>query len=160
MRNLKMSVSHKELAACARRLRVPTRVRGVSSVALAVWLLMFSGGGFSFAQDHGGHTTHGTGTAAPKSSVPAPAPKKQETAPTVTISPDRLQLIGVRTAVASYRSLDRAIRTVGKVEPDETKLAFVNTKVGGWVKKLFVSFTGEQCHEGPAAACRCIVLTW
>ncbi len=112
--------------------------------------LILLSGPDAYAQDHSGHTSRGTGTApAPaKKAAPAPSPQKQEAAPTVTISPDRLQLIGVRTAVASYRPLDRAIRTVGKVEPDETRLAFVNTKVGGWVKKLFVSFTGEHVTKG------------
>ncbi len=71
-----------------------------------------------------------------------------ETPSTITISPDKVQLIGVRTAVASYRPLDKKIRTVGKVEVDETKLAYVNTKVAGWVKKLYVSFTGEHVRKG------------
>jgi Cu(I)/Ag(I) efflux system membrane fusion protein len=104
----------------------------------------------AYAQDHSGHSSAGTGTTASKkvAPAPAPAPKKQDAAPTVSISPDRLQLIGVRTAVASFRSLGRSIRTVGKVEPDETRLAFVNTKVGGWVKKLFVNFTGEHVTKG------------
>jgi Cu(I)/Ag(I) efflux system membrane fusion protein len=59
-----------------------------------------------------------------------------------------VQLIGVRTAVAAYYTVDRQIRTVGKVEPDETRLAFVNTKVAGWVKKLYVSYTGQNVVKG------------
>jgi Cu(I)/Ag(I) efflux system membrane fusion protein len=113
---------------------------------LIVFLLVLLFGGNAFSQDHSGHGS-------PK---PATEPKqqqsgqqaKQEAPPTVTISPDKLQLIGVRTAVASYRPVGRTIRTVGKVEPDERKLAFVNTKIGGWVKKLFVNFTGEHVTKG------------
>ncbi len=73
---------------------------------------------------------------------------KAETAPVITLSPDKVQLIGVRTAAAEYRSLDKQIRTVGKVEPDETKLAYVNTKIAGWVKKLFVDYTGKEVVKG------------
>ena len=68
--------------------------------------------------------------------------------PVVVLSPDKVQLIGVRTAVAEYRSVDKQIRTVGKIEPDETKLAYVNTKIAGWVKKLFVDYTGKEVVKG------------
>jgi Cu(I)/Ag(I) efflux system membrane fusion protein len=80
----------------------------------------------------------------PAASVPA----KEQAAPAITISVEKRQLIGVRTAVATVRSLDRQIRTVGKVEVDETRLAFVNTKVAGWVKKLFVDYTGKDVQKG------------
>jgi multidrug efflux pump subunit AcrA (membrane-fusion protein) len=68
--------------------------------------------------------------------------------PTVVLSPDKVQLIGVRTAPAEYHVIDRRIRTVGKVEPEETRLAFVNTKIAGWVKKLYVNFTGDRVEKG------------
>jgi Cu(I)/Ag(I) efflux system membrane fusion protein len=90
-----------------------------------------------FSQDHAGHQK-----------VQQTVEKKQAAAPAITLSSDKMQLIGVRTAVAAYRSLDRQIRTVGKVEVDETRLAFVNTKVSGWVKKLFVNFTGDRVEKG------------
>jgi Cu(I)/Ag(I) efflux system membrane fusion protein len=95
------------------------------------------------AQEHAGHTpptSGGKGQGA--ESV------KQETSATITLSPDKVQLIGVRTAAADYRSLGKQIRTVGKVEPDETRLAFVNTKIAGWVKKLYVDYTGKQVEKG------------
>jgi Cu(I)/Ag(I) efflux system membrane fusion protein len=66
----------------------------------------------------------------------------------VVLSPDKVQLIGVRVAAAEYRSVDKQIRTVGKVQPDETKLAYVNTKIAGWVKKLFVDYTGKVVVKG------------
>lgn len=100
------------------------------------------------AQDNGGHASHSTTTAAPAKDRGGQAPQTQETPPTITISPDKVQLIGVRTEAVSARPLGRSIRTVGKVEPDETKLAYVNTKIGGWVRKLHVNFTGEQVTKG------------
>ncbi len=90
-----------------------------------------------FAQDHAAHQ-QGQKT----------APAAQEPLPTITISDEKRQLIGVRTAAAGSRSLDKQIRTVGKVEVNETRLAFVNTKIAGWVKKLFVNFTGDQVVKG------------
>jgi Cu(I)/Ag(I) efflux system membrane fusion protein len=72
----------------------------------------------------------------------------KETPPPISLSPDKVQLIGVRTTRADMRPLDKRIRTVGKVQPDETRLAFVNTKVAGWVKKLYVDYTGKEVEKG------------
>jgi len=101
------------------------------------------------AQDHSGHQHSGEGAPQPKNEQhEAPKQDEQETMPTIVLSPDKVQLIGVRTALAEYHVIDRRIRTVGKVEPDETKLAFVNTKTAGWVKKLYVNFTGDRVEKG------------
>ena len=97
----------------------------------------------AFAQEHAGHQ-HGS---KPTTTTPSPQPAAQ-TAPVITLSPDKVQLIGVRTATADFRPLDKQIRTVGKVEPDETRLAFVNTKIAGWVKKLSVDYTGKEVVKG------------
>ncbi len=111
-------------------------------LVLCAVFVLFSGVSAS-AQEHAGHQHAGQGAAQQK-----PAPSKAQPAPTVVLSPDKVQLIGVRTSAAVSRVLDRQIRTVGRVEPDETRLAYVNTKIAGWVKKLFVSFTGETVVKG------------
>ncbi len=100
----------------------------------------------SFAQDHTHGQAQGKKTVGKGNEAGA---AKQQAAPTIiTLSPDKVQLIGVRTAVAEYRSPGKEIRTVGKVVPDETRLAYVNTKVAGWVKKLFVDYTGKEVVKG------------
>ncbi len=95
------------------------------------------------AQEHAGHTGQASGGMEQSAES-----VKQANPPAITISPDKVQLIGVRTSVADYRSLDKQIRTVGKIEPDETRLAFVNTKISGWVKKLYVDYTGKEVVKG------------
>ena len=101
----------------------------------------------AFGQEHAGHAgpmqSQASGSAGRSAKT-----VKQEAPSVITISPDKVQLIGVRTAVADYRSLGKKIRTVGQVEPDETRLAFVNTKIAGWVKKLYVDYTGQQVMKG------------
>jgi Cu(I)/Ag(I) efflux system membrane fusion protein len=37
---------------------------------------------------------------------------------------------------------------VGKVDVDETRLAYVNTKITGWVRKLFIDYTGQPVEKG------------
>ena len=73
-----------------------------------------------------------------------------ESAPpgSVRISPTQQQLIGVTTATAAYRSVDRTIRTVGQAAIDETRVASVHTRVSGWVQKVFVNYTLEHVHQG------------
>jgi Cu(I)/Ag(I) efflux system membrane fusion protein len=67
----------------------------------------------------------------------------------VTVSPARVQMLGVRTATVATRSgLARSIRATGSVQFDERRLADVTTKVSGWVEKLDVAATGETVHAG------------
>jgi Cu(I)/Ag(I) efflux system membrane fusion protein len=115
------------------------------TVLALCFALLALGGLPAFAQHAGHGETAPTGSAAPAA---ASAPASEEAAPSITLSAEKRQMIGVRTAVASLRSLDKQIRTVGKVDVDETRLAFVNTKVAGWVKKLFVDYTGKEVVQG------------
>ncbi len=113
---------------------------------LASLIFIFVSAVSGVAQEHIGHGTK-LDVESQQSST-TPPQKVQEPMPTVVLSPDKVQLIGVRTAVAAYHVVDRQIRTVGKVEPDETRLAFVNTKVAGWVKKLYIDYTGQNVVKG------------
>jgi len=66
----------------------------------------------------------------------------------VSVSPEKQQLVGIRTAVAEIRPLVKKIRTVGIVTYDETKVAQVFTKVEGWIDKLYVNYTGKLIEKG------------
>jgi Cu(I)/Ag(I) efflux system membrane fusion protein len=66
----------------------------------------------------------------------------------IRLSPDRQQFIGVVLARVEPRRLSREVRTVGKVEYDERRLAFVNTKFAGWIERLDVDFTGVFVRKG------------
>jgi hypothetical protein len=66
----------------------------------------------------------------------------------VRLSADRQQFLGVVLIPVNKRSLAREVRTVGRVEYDERKLAFVNTKFAGWIERLDVDFTGVYVRKG------------
>ncbi|MCZ6634627.1 MAG: efflux RND transporter periplasmic adaptor subunit [bacterium] len=66
----------------------------------------------------------------------------------VKIDPIMVQNIGVKTAIVEHRPLSRTVRTVGRVDYDETRITDVNTKVMGWVEKLFVNYTGQEVKKG------------
>jgi len=78
-----------------------------------------------------------------------PAEKPAATAAgTIRLSPDRQQFLGVVLTPVEKRRLARQIKTVGRVEYDERRLAFVNTKFGGWIERLDVDFTGVFVRKG------------
>ncbi len=90
------------------------------------------------------------GTAAPDK--PAAQETKAEEAPTIEISPEKQQLIGVKVATVSIQPLKKIIRTVGTVEYDQRKVYNVNTKVEGWIEKLYVNYTGVFVNNGEPLA--------
>ncbi len=67
---------------------------------------------------------------------------------TVMLSVKKQQLIGVRTTEVRRAPLQRTIRTVGRVEADETKIAHIHVKVPGWVEKVYVDFVGKLVKKG------------
>ena len=82
-----------------------------------------------------------------------PVYQGEEESGVVTVSPARLQTLGLRTApVTSQSGLDRAIRATGSVQPVESGLAIVSTKFDVVVQKLFVSRTGEAVRAGQPLA--------
>jgi len=83
--------------------------------------------------------------AVPKEEVPAEAPQ-------VEISPEQQQLIGVKTAKVAVIPLRKVIRTVGRIDADERKLATINTKIEGWIEKLHVDYTGRYVKKGEPLA--------
>ncbi len=84
-----------------------------------------------------------TGGAPPKAGEPA-APSRGD----VTIDPRRQQLIGVRTAPVTREPMQRTLRTVGVVRYDETSLADVNLRLEGWIRDLYVDYTGQPIQKG------------
>jgi Cu(I)/Ag(I) efflux system membrane fusion protein/cobalt-zinc-cadmium efflux system membrane fusion protein len=67
---------------------------------------------------------------------------------TVRIDPVTEQNIGVRTAVAERRDLFQSLRTVGRVDFDETKVSHIHTKFTGWIEKTYVNTTGQKVNKG------------
>ncbi len=67
---------------------------------------------------------------------------------TVMLSPQKQQLIGVRTQQVQYERVSRTLRTVGHLAPDETRIAHVHTKFEGWIERVFVDYVGKRVRKG------------
>jgi Cu(I)/Ag(I) efflux system membrane fusion protein len=87
---------------------------------------------------------------------PAEPAAEEETAeeevPEVEIPLEMQQLMGVKTAAVAMRPLDKVIRTVGRLDYNERGLATVNTKIEGWIEKLYINYTGRYVNKGERMA--------
>ncbi len=66
----------------------------------------------------------------------------------VSLAAEGLIRAGVQTAVATAGNLGGSLRAVGLVVADERTVRHVQTKVSGWVEKLFVNTTGQAVRRG------------
>ncbi len=91
-----------------------------------------------------------------RAAAPAPAggshamlPASPETplAP-IQLSPQRLQRIGMQTGSVAYEQVDSELRCAGTVQLDERRLAYVQTRFAGWIRRLYVATTGELVRRG------------
>ncbi|MFQ6082056.1 MAG: efflux RND transporter periplasmic adaptor subunit [Candidatus Aminicenantia bacterium] len=63
------------------------------------------------------------------------------------LSPRAQALAKVRTAEVTYHSLFKEINTVGQMDYDERKVAYVAAWISGRIDKLFVDFTGVEVKK-------------
>jgi len=68
----------------------------------------------------------------------------------ISVDPVTSQNMGVRMALATRKNLSRTIRTVGLVGYEEPKQYSVNSKIDGWVERLYVNETGRFVKKGAA----------
>ena len=66
----------------------------------------------------------------------------------VMIPPDKQQTIGLRTSPAEERELSFTINASAVVKHAETGYVRIAPRFAGWVKRLFVNFTGAEVEKG------------
>ena len=73
-----------------------------------------------------------------------------ESTPRAEIALDtrRQQLIGVRIVTARRATLPHVILAAGLVRPDETRQVDVNVRLDGWIRDLYVDYTGQLVQQG------------
>ena len=70
----------------------------------------------------------------------------------VQLSPERIQLAGIKTAPVEYRPMARQTKTVGYITFDESRLSRIVSRVEGYVEKLYVDETFTVVHKGDPLA--------
>ncbi len=74
--------------------------------------------------------------------------EESSSAHSIRIDPVTVQNMGIRTAVIERGPMVKTIRTVGRVDYDEQRVTFVDTKFSGWIEQLHVDETGQQVENG------------
>jgi multidrug efflux pump subunit AcrA (membrane-fusion protein)/YHS domain-containing protein len=79
-----------------------------------------------------------------KSDAQVAANEEASLAPgTVRIIPEKQQIIGVRIGQVEKAPQQYALRTLGRVAADETRVYRINAAVDGWIRKTFDNATGS-----------------
>lgn len=126
-----------------------------SRVIAAAMLLVILGPCRSAVAQHADHAAEppreSAAHAAHGAPVPAPPHERGEMPAGMTavdIDAERVQALGVRTAEVRRGPLTRSIRAVAVVAADERQVRKIQTRVSGWIEKLYVDFTGANVAAG------------
>lgn len=72
----------------------------------------------------------------------------QQESGTIFVDESRRDVLGIKTSKVEQKRLELAIRAVGRVTYDETRLQDVTLKVKGWIARLDVNATGQAVARG------------
>src|ERR1700760_675323 len=64
------------------------------------------------------------------------------------LSPQRMQEIGVTTAVAEMKDVSDELQAPGSVAMDEQRLSYVQTRFPGWIRSVFANATYQYVKKG------------
>ena len=66
----------------------------------------------------------------------------------VKIDPTTVQNMGVTTETVKTRGLKKELHVSAAIDLNETAISIINTKIMGWVEKLFIDYTGQAVKKG------------
>jgi RND family efflux transporter MFP subunit len=78
---------------------------------------------------------------------PATSPGEPALAP-IELSPQRMQEIGVTTALVETKEVGDELRAPGTVAIDEQRLSYVQTRFPGWIRNVFANATYQYVRKG------------
>ena len=123
----------------------------IVTIGLAVFALGLAAAGLYWWR-HGQFASHfqGKGEATTASSPqPSPPPSGQASPPApVQLTPQRMQSIGVTFGTVEVRPINDEIRVTGNVAMDERRVAYVQTRFPGWIRKVYVDANYQHVHKG------------
>jgi RND family efflux transporter MFP subunit len=64
------------------------------------------------------------------------------------LSPQRMQAIGVKTALVEIQTVSNELRVPGNVDMNQRQLAYVQTRFPGWIQKVFANATYQYVRKG------------
>lgn len=70
----------------------------------------------------------------------------------IRLSSAVIQKMGVITEIAVKKKISREIRSVAHIDYNESAQVLVNSRVDGWIEKLYARYTGQTVRRGQALA--------
>ncbi len=95
-----------------------------------------------------GTVSAGTAQPSPASEVSPAAPSPEPQLNAVQLTPERMQMIGVKLAKAEFQQVTDEIRATGTVDVDESRIAYVQTRFPGWLRKVYADRTYQLVRKG------------
>ena len=131
-----------------RALMIAVALNGILVVALLyVWWRSHHAAAFQTATQNSSQTTAQSGATSNSSQGAAPASNEPSVAP-VQLTPQRLQSIGVKLGTAELKQVQSELRVTGNVDVDERRIAYVQTRFPGWIRKVFADATYQYIRKG------------
>ncbi|HYL91728.1 MAG TPA: efflux RND transporter periplasmic adaptor subunit, partial [Alphaproteobacteria bacterium] len=87
-----------------------------------------------------------TGTSS--SATPVNAATTEAPLAPVQLTPERMQTIGVKLAMAAMENVTDNIRATGNVEINERQVAYVQTRFPGWIRQVYANASYQFVHKG------------
>jgi len=84
-----------------------------------------------------GNSSHGEATV---NSEPLLAP--------IQLTPQRLQSIGVKLGTAELNQVQAEMRVTGNVDVDERRIAYIQTRFPGWIRRVYADATYQYIRKG------------
>jgi len=66
----------------------------------------------------------------------------------IQLTPQRLQSIGVQLGTAELKQVQAELRVTGNVDMDERRIAYVQTRFPGWIRKVYADATYQYIRKG------------
>ncbi len=66
----------------------------------------------------------------------------------IKIEPSIIQKIGLKVEKIEKKQVERTIQLVGHIEYDEAKIYIINSRINGWIEKLYVKTEGTYVRSG------------
>ncbi len=88
-----------------------------------------------------------TGEAAPVQGSDAAVGQEAPLAP-IQLTPERMQRIGVKLGMARWKQVNDEIRVTGNVDIDERRVAYIQTRFSGWIRKVYADASYQYIHKG------------
>jgi RND family efflux transporter MFP subunit len=66
----------------------------------------------------------------------------------IQLTPQRLQSIGVKLGTAELKQVQAEMRVTGNVDVDERRIAYVQTRFPGWIRRVYADATYQYIRKG------------